>query len=82
MCAVNRVERWEKRSEVPLSIAAVVFLLAYGLPIAVPTMSQTSRDACEIIVRVTWIAFAVDYFGRLSLSEKRWTFVKRHPLKS
>ena len=80
MWAVTRVERWERRSEWPLSLAAVTFLIAYALPIAVPTMTQASRDVCETIVRITWVAFAVDYFARLGLSERRWEFVKRHLL--
>ncbi|WP_246124938.1 potassium channel family protein [Cellulomonas xylanilytica] len=58
----------------------MIFLLAYGLPIAIPTMSYDARVACEIVVRITWVVFAIDYFGRLALSERRWGFVKRHPL--
>lgn len=80
MCAVTKVERWEKRSEWPLSIAAVTFLVAYAVPIAVPTATQATRNACELIVLITWIAFAADYLARLFLSERRWTFVKRNPL--
>jgi voltage-gated potassium channel len=80
MCAVTKVELWEKRSEWPLSIAAVTFLAAYAVPIAVPTASQAARDTCELIVLITWIAFAVDYLARLFLSERRWSFVKRNPL--
>jgi voltage-gated potassium channel len=77
---MSRVERWEHRSEWPLSITAVVFLIAYGLPIAIPTMSADSRWACEVTVRTTWLVFAVDYFVRLSLTDQPWTFVKRHLL--
>lgn len=80
MWAVTRVERWERRSELPLSVAAVLFLVAYGLPIAIPTMAPTSRAVCDLVVRLTWLGFAVDYVARFSLSERRWAFIKRHPL--
>nr|WP_175349453.1 potassium channel family protein [Cellulomonas humilata] len=43
-------------------------------------MSHASYEACEVVVRITWVGFAVDYFARLGLSEQRWAFVKRHPL--
>ncbi|MDM8083318.1 potassium channel family protein [Cellulomonas cellasea] len=58
----------------------MAFLVAYAVPIAVPTTTQATRNACELIVLMTWIAFAADYLARLSLSERRWTFVKLNPL--
>ena len=77
---MTRIEAWERRTEWPLSIAALAFLLAYGLPIAAPDIPHAARTSCEVVVTVIWVAFAVDYLVRLALSPARARFVRRHLL--
>jgi voltage-gated potassium channel len=68
-------ERWVSRTEWPLTGAAVVFLIAYAIPIAWPEVDPTTRLVCDAITWITWVAFAVDYVVRLALSQRRWYFV-------
>jgi voltage-gated potassium channel len=64
MGSVTRVDRWEQRTEVPLSVAALAFLAAYAVPIAWPDVSPTTRSLCDVVLAATWIAFAVDHVIR------------------
>lgn len=75
---MSRVERWERRAEWPLLGAALVFLAAYAIPIANPDVPADVVRACSAVVVATWVAFGVDYLGRLLLSEDRAAFVRRH----
>ena len=70
---MTRVERWETRTEWPLTAAALVFLVAYAVPIAWPEVGTSARHACSAITWLTWAAFAVDYVVRLCLSDRRWS---------
>lgn len=76
--AMNRVERWERRAEIPLMTIAVVFLIAYAVPIVRPSVSDDVRFWCEVVVNVTWALFAVDYVVRLVLTDRRGQFVRRN----
>ena len=67
--------QWERRTEWPLTLAAVTFLVAYALPVLRPTVSPEVIAACELATWVAWAAFAVDYAARLGLSQRRWAFV-------
>jgi voltage-gated potassium channel len=74
----SRLKRWEARTEIALSVAAVVFLFAYGLPIVWPGTPKVVRDWCQWIIIVTWVAFGIDYIIRLVIAERRWSFVKHN----
>jgi voltage-gated potassium channel len=70
--------RFTRRTEVPLAVAAAVFLGAYAWPILDPHLVHHVRRSCEIVVYVIWALFAVDYAIRLYLSDTRWRFVRRN----
>jgi voltage-gated potassium channel len=72
----SRREQWEHRTEWPLTLLAVVFLLAYALPILEPDLTSPVVQACELATWIAWAAFAVDYAARLGLSLRRWAFVR------
>jgi voltage-gated potassium channel len=76
----ERVERWETRMEWPLVGVAVVFLIAYAVPIASPDAHATVQTVCAWLVGLTWAVFAADYVGRLVVAEHRWRFVRRNVL--
>ncbi len=63
--------------EWPLTAAALVFLVAYAAPILEPGSDPRLAD---LIVTVAWVAFAVDYFVRVAISDARWRFVRQHPV--
>lgn len=79
MKAEERRERWEARTEVPLMVAAVLFLAAFAWPIIDTGIRPGWASACVGVTYLTWLAFAGDYLVRVVLSRDRWRFVRRHP---
>lgn len=75
---MTRLERWEQRTEWPLAVLALVFLLAYATPILDTHMSRGARSACHWLDYSVWLVFAVDYVARLYLAERRWSYWVRH----
>jgi voltage-gated potassium channel len=60
---------------------ALIFLVAYAIPIVNPATGREPRDFLENIMLVAWVTFGLDYVVRFYLSKgQRWIFVKRHPL--
>lgn len=75
---MDRVERWEKKAELPLIGLALIFLVAYAVPVVWPDVSAGTVALCEAIMTATWVLFGVDYVGRLALSADRWAFVRQN----
>jgi voltage-gated potassium channel len=75
-----RREDWERHTEWPLAVAALLFLVAYGAPIAWPGVSPQLAVACSWVMTAIWVIFGVDYAVRLVLAERRWRFVRTHLL--
>ncbi|MFE9018551.1 potassium channel family protein [Streptomyces sp. NPDC007808] len=73
-------ERWERRTQGPLLVLALLFAAAYALPIVEPDAAQAVLTACHLTNWVVWGAFALDYLIRLWLSEDRMRFVRGNPL--
>lgn len=74
--APTAAERWERRSEWPLILTAVLFLVAYAWPILDPELPPLLLELCTTASWVTWGLFALDYVVRLVLAEQRQAFVK------
>lgn len=77
---MERLLRWEKITEWPLTAVALVFLTAYAIPIAAPESPSWASELCENIVWITWGVFAIDYLIRLLLAERKWRFIKANLL--
>lgn len=75
-----RLRRWERATETPLMISAVLFLVAYAIPIIWPASPPDLVRACSLVVAVTWVALGVDYAARLVLADRRWRFVRSNLL--
>ncbi len=71
---VSRRERWERWSEGPLTVGALLFLVAYAVPIIWPGVGEGVRDLASGAVALTWAMFGVDYLVRLAVSEDRRRF--------
>lgn len=67
---------WERRVELPLLLLAVVFLVAYALPILNPGLPRSVGRACSFVAWLIWALFAIDYVVRLALAKQRRSFVK------
>ena len=70
--------RWERVTEWPLMIAAVVFLAAYAVPILNPDLPSWLLDSCRSLSWVTWGIFVVDFAVRLFLADERLRYLIRH----
>ena len=74
-----RIAKWDKAAEWPLTIAAILFLIAYATQIIARPDGFLSI-ACEVILYATWAVFVVDYITRLVITETRWRWFYRHLL--
>jgi voltage-gated potassium channel len=74
------LHRWERRLQTPLLVLALLFGVAYAVPIVAPDADGWVRRICQVTEWTVWGAFAVDYAVRLGLARERWRFVRSHPL--
>jgi len=75
-----QLSTWERRTEWPLTIGALLFLIAYSIRIIWPQQTVIPRAFENWVLMVTWIGFAVDYAVRLAISPDRWLFVRKNLL--
>jgi voltage-gated potassium channel len=74
----QRADAWERRTAGALTGLAVVFLVAYAVPILRPDLSKTWHDAFEALNVVIWLLFVTDYAARFWLHTNRAEFVRSH----
>jgi len=74
MSTQPRLERWERRSEWPLTAAALVFLVAYAWPILNPGLDGEKAETLRLVTWAAWALFVVDYVVRLALATNRGRF--------
>lgn len=72
------LEHWEKRTELPLIVLALAFLVILCLPIIAPGMNSTTRTEVAWLDKTIWALFALDYAVRLRLASERRRFVRTH----
>jgi voltage-gated potassium channel len=76
----SREERWEQAVQVPLTVASVLFVVAFAWPVLDEGLGRPWTFLCSAVVWATWGLLVVDLVARLVLSEDRWGFLRRHPL--
>ena len=71
-------ETWRRRSEWPLTVAALLFLAAYSVQV----IADTDSLVVELLIWTTWLAFALDYAMNLILAPNRgrWFIRNLHEL--
>lgn len=72
---MSRRERWERSAEGPLTFAALLFLVAYAVPIIWPQINTSGRTIASVAVAVSWAMFGIDYLVRVLLAEDRRQFI-------
>ncbi|WP_031005498.1 potassium channel family protein [Streptomyces sp. NRRL F-5727] len=77
-----RQERWDRRMEVPLAVASLVYLAGYAVRVlAEDHLPRLGADLCLAAVLGAWAFFAADYGVRLRLSGLHpLRFVRTHLL--
>ncbi|HET6858461.1 MAG TPA: potassium channel family protein [Streptomyces sp.] len=76
--ADSRAQRWERRSELPLFAASLLFLAAYAVQVLAHGLPPAWRNVCLAVAVATWAAFALDYVVRWRLDGRRLGFVRAH----
>ena len=74
----ERYAAWERAAEWPLTGFAMMYLVAYAVPILDPALGTAGRRATSLVMTLTWAAFAADYFVKLALARQRWRFIRTH----
>lgn len=72
------LDRWERRTGWPLTVAALAFLVAYAWPILQPDMPASRAHAFGVFGVIVWALFVIDYLTRVVLAHDRLHFVRRH----
>ncbi len=77
MTKQSKEERWQQRTEWPLALVAVVFLVMYSVQV----LGRPHGEEARILWLASWIAwslFVVDYVVRLYLAADRGQWILRH----
>lgn len=72
------VERWERRTEIPLMLLALAFLVAYAWPVLDPRINPDLRTFLSVVSWTVWAAFALDFAIRLFLAHDRKRYAAKH----
>lgn len=75
----QRIAKWEKATEWPLTLAATLFLISYAVQI-IARPDGLLNLVCEIVLTTAWVVFVIDYVVRLLITEHRWRWFYRHLL--
>ena len=75
---MTRVERWERRSEIPLLLLALAFLVAYAWPVVDSRIDHDLEAFLSVVSWSVWAAFAVDFLVRITLADDRRRYTIRH----
>ncbi|WP_017618936.1 potassium channel family protein [Nocardiopsis gilva] len=76
----DALERWRRKTELPLAAAALLFLAAYAWPILHPEIPRVWRLACEATTWGTWAMFVADYLVGFKLARHRVAYLRTHIL--
>jgi voltage-gated potassium channel len=70
--------RWERATDWPLMVAAVVFLAAYAVPVLDPGLPTWLLGVCQWLSWITWAVFVIDFVVRLALADERLRYLVGH----
>lgn len=74
----SSLARWERITEWPLVIAALLFFAAYAIPIIWPHLDHYLLNYTNQVIIGTWIIFGIDYIIRLILAKHKYDFFKHN----
>jgi voltage-gated potassium channel len=73
---------WERATNLPLFALALLFLVAYAVPILDPGLPAWVGTAATTVYVLVWALYAADFAVRLVMAGRgnRWRFAYSHPL--
>jgi len=74
----SRQSPWERRTEVPLTVASLLFLASYATRVLAHGLPEGVQDLCLAVTFACWALFAADFAVRWRLSGQGPRFVRRH----
>src|SRR6478736_2631970 len=75
----ERLAKWDRTMEWPLTITALAFFAAYALEV-LARLTGSFELLAEAVIWAAWGVFVVDYVTRLVITQHRWRFFYRHIL--
>lgn len=75
---VSPYQRWTRRTERPLLVLALLFLVVLCIPVIDPDLPRAADSALRGADYAIWITFVADYLVRLRLAPDRARFVRTH----
>ena len=72
-----RQQHWQRITEWPLTIAALIFLIAYAWQVIANQQGQ-QRVLTDWVMNITWGLFIIDYVVNLVAAEHRWHWFSHH----
>ncbi|CAM4081581.1 ion channel [Nocardiopsis rhodophaea] len=76
----DALERWRRKTELPLAAAALLFLAAYAWPILHPEIPKLWKLICEATTWGVWAMFVADYLVGFTLARDRLAYLRSHIL--
>jgi voltage-gated potassium channel len=74
----GRAKAWERRSELPLGVASLLFLGAYAVHVLGPGLPTWVHVVCLTVICASWASFVADFLVRWGAAGLRLGFVRRH----
>ncbi|MFD9328109.1 potassium channel family protein [Streptomyces sp. NPDC060065] len=74
----SRQARWERRTEIPLALASMLYLAAYAVRVLAHGLPTAWRHTSLAVLFAAWAMFIVDYAVRWRLSGQGHRFVRTH----
>jgi voltage-gated potassium channel len=75
----ERSERWERRFEIPVLVAAVLVIPVIGIEQS--DVGEPWRNVAAVLNWLIWLVFAIELVTMLAVVPDRWRWIRRHPLE-
>ena len=74
-----RQARWQRAVDWPLTIAAIVFLVAYSVTV-IADVDVGTAGILRVLILVSWAVFPVSYIVEIILARHPWQWALHHPV--
>ena len=74
-----RQARWQQAVDWPLTVAAILFLVAYSIEV-IADVDVATADLLRALILVSWALFPVSYLVEIALADHRWQWAVHHPV--